>query len=146
MTREDELATVGVTVRSVNHRFLDIQVRVPPPLAELEPRVRERIQRHLARGRVELGVTLQVKAAPAVDVEINDALVAALVKAAEHSEIARATTAGFAVGDLLRFPHVVTTRERSRAPKEEQRLAATVLAAVDDASIRRGGTFICKSS
>ncbi len=135
LTREDELAAVSITARSVNHRFLDIQIRVPPALAALESRLRERIQERLARGRVELGVTLQVKAAPVVDVEINDALVAALVKTAEHPEIARATTAGWAVGDLLRFPQVVAIRERPGDSAQSQQLATAVLSAADDALV-----------
>ena len=40
LTHEDERATIGVTVRAVNHRFLDMQLRMPQSLAELEPRVR----------------------------------------------------------------------------------------------------------
>lgn len=135
MTREDELAAVSVTVRSVNHRFLDIQIRVPPALAALESGLRERIQQRLARGRVELGVTLQVKAAPAVDVEINDALVAALAKAAAHPVIARATTASWAVGDLLRFPQAVVIRERPRGVSQERQLATAVLSTADDALV-----------
>ena len=135
LTREDDLAAVSVTARSVNHRFLDIQIRVPPAFAALESRLRERIQQRLARGRVELGVTLQVKAAAAVEVAINDALVAALVKAAERPEIARATTGGWVVGDLLRFPQVVAIRERPRASIEEEQLVAAVLSAADDALV-----------
>ena len=34
LTHEDERATLGVTLRSVNHRFLDLQLRVPQSLAE----------------------------------------------------------------------------------------------------------------
>ena len=30
LTREDERATVGVTIRAVNHRYLDLQLRLPP--------------------------------------------------------------------------------------------------------------------
>ena len=33
LTHEDERATLGVTVRAVNHRFLDVQLRVPPSLS-----------------------------------------------------------------------------------------------------------------
>ena len=36
LTHEDERATVGVTIRAVNHRFLDLQLRVPQSLAGLE--------------------------------------------------------------------------------------------------------------
>ena len=36
LTHEDERATIGLTVRTVNHRFLDIQLRIPSSLADLE--------------------------------------------------------------------------------------------------------------
>ena len=55
LTHEDERATIGVTVRAVNHRFLDLQLRMPQSLGDLEPRVRAILQKRLARGRVELG-------------------------------------------------------------------------------------------
>ena len=40
LTREEPAAAVGVTVRAVNHRFLDLQLRLPSAVADLEPRVR----------------------------------------------------------------------------------------------------------
>ena len=38
LTREDEALTVSVTARSVNHRYLDLQVHLPSSLLRLEPR------------------------------------------------------------------------------------------------------------
>ena len=58
LSHEDERATLGVTLRSVNHRFLDLQLRVPQSLADLEARVRAVLQKRLARGRVELAITV----------------------------------------------------------------------------------------
>ena len=37
LTHEDERATIGITVRAVNHRFLDLQLRMPQSLADPEP-------------------------------------------------------------------------------------------------------------
>ena len=133
LTREDEAGSVGVTVRSVNHRYLDVQIRTPQALAAIEQDLRGRVQRRIARGRVELAVTLSATAPPAFDVEINAALAAALAQAAEHPEVARAAAAGWTTGELLRFPQVVTVRERPADPESQGRLGAAVLAAVDDA-------------
>jgi hypothetical protein len=36
LTRDDERGAIGVTIRSVNHRFLDLQLRLPPSIADLE--------------------------------------------------------------------------------------------------------------
>ena len=38
LTHEDERATIAVTVRAVNHRFLDLQLRVPHAFGDVEPR------------------------------------------------------------------------------------------------------------
>ena len=49
---EAEGIRVRAVLRSVNGRFLDLSVRCPGPLQELEPRVRERLQGRLTRGKV----------------------------------------------------------------------------------------------
>ena len=78
LTREDPAAAVGVTVRAVNHRFLDLQLRLPAAVADLEPRVRGLVQSRLARGRIEVNVSLQLRQAPAPEVELNAPFVQAL--------------------------------------------------------------------
>lgn len=112
LTRDDERGTVGVTVRSVNHRFLDLQVRLPASIADREPRVRALIQRHLARGRVEVSVSLQLRQAAAPQVELNDefaqALAAAIAQARERGVVDGMLTPG----DLLRLPQALSIRER----------------------------------
>lgn len=49
-------------IRSVNHRYLDLSVRLPQGLAGLEPAVRERVAARLNRGRVEVTVGLRYEA------------------------------------------------------------------------------------
>ena len=58
-TDDNDAAAIGVTLKSVNHRFLDIQLRTPPSLAALESRIRALVQSRVARGRVEVTITLQ---------------------------------------------------------------------------------------
>ena len=68
VSRDHELANISVTARSVNHRYLDVQVRVPQLLAEQEVELRGLVQRMVQRGRVELTVTTRVTKPPAVEV------------------------------------------------------------------------------
>ena len=56
LTRDDDLATITVTVKAVNHRFLDLQLRVPGSLAAAETRIRSLVQSRVSRGRVEVSV------------------------------------------------------------------------------------------
>ncbi len=46
-----------IEIRSVNSRFIDIQMRTPKVLAPLEPRIRKAIQGHFSRGRFDLFIT-----------------------------------------------------------------------------------------
>ncbi len=148
LTHEDERATIGVTVRAVNHRFLDIQLRIPQSLGEIESRVRALLQKRLARGRVELQISMQLRTAVTPSVELNEefanALSAAMDRARERGLVSGALTPG----DLLRLPQAISVRDRAVEvdPRAEAQLAASVEAAVEQAladldamRIREGG-------
>jgi len=137
VAREDEHATITVTIKSLNHRYLDVQLRLPQSLAALEADVRTLVGRRVARGRVELSLTLQLRQTAAVEVEFNaefaQALGAALDRAREMGLVGGSLTPG----DLLRFPQAITVRDRP--PSEDQplqeALAAQAQAAVSHALV-----------
>ena len=85
LTRDDERAAIGVTIRAVNHRFLDLQLRLPQPIADVEPKLRALVQKRLARGRVEVSVSLQLRQAAAPEVALNEEFAAALAAAIERA-------------------------------------------------------------
>lgn len=148
LTHEDERATIGVTVRAVNHRFLDIQLRIPSALADLESRVRALLQKRLARGRVELQISLQLRTAPTPTVELNEEFANALAAAMERARERGLITGTLTPGDLLRMPQAISVRERPAEadPALEAQLGASVAAAVEQAladldamRVREGG-------
>ena len=49
-TTEDERATIGVTIRALNHRQLDLQLRVPQSLSAVERDIRALVAARVARG------------------------------------------------------------------------------------------------
>ena len=149
LTEDDETATITVTIRSVNHRFLDLQLRLPSSLAALESRLRARVQQTIARGRVEVAVSVQQRRTPALDVELNEtflqALDAALNRAREKGFIQGTMTPG----DLLRFPQALAIKERSEESPggDEQsgalngrveRAVAAALESLDEMRVREG--------
>ena len=138
LNREDESATIGVTIRSVNHRYLDLQMRIPQSLAGLEARLRGQAQRHVARGRVEVAVTLHITHAPVTEVELNEQLVTAMVEALERARECGLIQGGLTASDLLRFPQALAIRERPSEADQAvwSRLSEAVGAAVDDAFVQ----------
>jgi len=135
LTHEDERATLGVTIRSVNHRFLDLQVRVPPSLADLEPRVRSVLQKRLARGRVELAISVHLRHPAAPTIELNEDFANALAAAIERARERGLVTGTLTPGDLLRHPQAVTVRDRPAEadPAVEAQLGSSVEASVEQA-------------
>ena len=112
LTRDDELATITVTVKAVNHRFLDLQLRLPSSLAAMEARVRALAQSKVARGRLELGVSYQQRKSTAVEVELNEPFLDALKAALERARERGYVNGAIAASDLLRFPQAITIREK----------------------------------
>jgi len=111
LTHEDERGIVDVSVRSVNHRFLDLQVRLPPWLASCEAPVRAVVQKGLSRGRVETAVSVQLRSAAAPTAELNLGLIEALAASLEEARARGLVVGTLAPGDLLRIPQAVTIRD-----------------------------------
>lgn len=137
LSREDEAGTVGVTIRAVNHRYLDLQVRSPQMLASIEPKLRALVQQRLARGRVELNVSTQIRQTQAPDVQLNDAFVDALSAALEQARARGVISGQLSAGDLVRVPQALVIRERQEqansSPSEPTVFERAVLDAVTEA-------------
>ena len=135
LTHEDERATIAVTVRAVNHRFLDLQLRVPQAYGDVEPRVRTLLQKRLARGRVEVGISVQVRDQGVPTVELNMDVAHALSAAIEQARAKGLVSGTLSPGDLLRLPQAIAVRERSveADPALEARIANSIEAAVEQA-------------
>ena len=133
VTREDERATIAVTIRSLNHRYLDLQLRVPQSLAAIESDVRGLVGKRVSRGRVELSLSLQLRQTPGVEVEFNEEFGRALEAALDQARDAGLVTGALTPGDLLRLPQALTIRERQTDADETARaeLAARAREAVD---------------
>ena len=129
---EDGLA-LRVSIRSVNHRFLDLHVRLPEGWEPLEPRLRQRVRQQVRRGHVD--VTLRMETTGPATVQLNQQLAAAYARAAQ--ELGREFAAPPAIDfvALMRLPGVVTG---TGAPSEEEveRAAGLALRCLDDALTR----------
>jgi uncharacterized protein (TIGR00255 family) len=135
VTREDERAAVSVTIRALNGRFLDLQLRLPQALAAVESEVRGLVGKRVGRGRVEVSVSIQQRVTPGVEVEFNEEFGRALETALEQARARGLVTGSLTPGDLLRLPQALTIRERQPGSDDEtsQAVAAQARAAVDQA-------------
>src|SRR5262245_15950350 len=141
-TRETELATVSVSVKSVNHRFLDVQFRLPQAVPIAEAPLRAIVQKHVARGRVEVTAHVQLRRASAPAIDINEGFVAALATAVDTARARGFVTGSLSPSDLLRFPQAITITEQSvGAPEEETKLTQQLIEEALDQALQELGTM-----
>lgn len=83
-THDDDWGSLVWELRSVNHRFLDINLRYPEVFRAQEMPIRELIKKHIARGKVD--ATLHFAPGPALDIDfsLNERLLGRLAKAERH--------------------------------------------------------------
>ena len=129
---DEPSASIAVTIRGVNHRFLDIQLRAPSSLGAIEGRLRSLVQQRIARGRIDLSISVQSRKQPIVDVEVNEQVIAALSAAFERLRERGLVQALPDAGDILRFPQAIALREREDEG-EDVSIAPSVEAAVSTA-------------
>jgi uncharacterized protein (TIGR00255 family) len=148
LTRDTDHAQLTMTVKSVNHRYLDVQIRAPHALSEIEQSLRGLVQQYAARGRIELTVNRHLKAQPSVELELNEKLMTLLGKTATKVQADGLVDRGLTAGDLLRFPQVVTVREQPADEETWEAVREDVAAATEQALTeldqmrRREGEFL----
>jgi uncharacterized protein (TIGR00255 family) len=133
LSQDDERGTLGLTIRAVNHRFLDLQIRLPTNLADLEPRIRALLQKRLARGRIELSASLQLRQGAAPQVELQEEFVRAIAAAINVAREGGYVKGDITPGDLLRLPQAMAIRELGETETVGAALGPTMEAALNTA-------------
>jgi len=124
---EEAGQTVSVTVRSVNHRFLDVQVKMPASLGAIEARLKTLVQQRLTRGRVEVSLSwLQTEEAPR-EVVLNEGLLTQINAAVDRARGQGLVTGALSASDLCRIPQVLEVR----TPAERESVGESTAALVE---------------
>ena len=106
--------------RSVNHRFLDLRLRLPGSFHSLEKDVRRLVRDQIQRGRVELSASV-IRQDDEADVRLNDALVSTLVQAARRLREEHGLGGDLDVATVLRTPGILREQGERTEPDEEER-------------------------
>ena len=122
---------MSVELRTLNHRFLDLHLRMPRSLMGLEERLRQLVSAHIIRGRVEISVSLEYTGQRPRTLVADQALLkdAAAILTSIQEDWALPEPWGW--DQLLHFPDVVTVQEAS--PTEDEALWEVLRPAVQQA-------------
>jgi len=118
-------------VRSVNGRGLDVRVRLPQGYESLEPKVREAAAKRFARGSLTLNLNAQ-RETPTVEVRVNEAALAQVLKAVEEVRRQTGAPAPSAEG-LLALRGVLDIVDSSETAGLAPEMTAAILSSLDEA-------------
>lgn len=122
-SREEQVGEQGRLVwelRSVNHRYLEISIRLPEELKMLDPLARERIGRRAMRGKVDCTLRFHPSPAAVTNVRVNERLALQIIEsAAEIGRLQHEAVPPRAM-DILRWPGVLETEELDMTPVQQE--------------------------
>jgi uncharacterized protein (TIGR00255 family) len=103
----NEIGRVIWEIRSVNHRYLEVNIRLPEELRMLEAKIREHISNKLKRGKVDCSLRFDADEISRDGLSINTDLVNNLVKSAESIQSSMTNPAPLNAMDVLRWSGVI---------------------------------------
>jgi uncharacterized protein (TIGR00255 family) len=98
-------------LRSINHRYLEISIRMPESLHELESMLRERIRHHVRRGKIECYLRYQPGDVAGAEITINTSLATQLCRATETISQLLKHAAPVDTVSILQWPGVLQIAE-----------------------------------
>ncbi len=123
--------SVTVEVKSVNHRFLEYQMRMPRQLLKIEDKIKKIINEYVARGRLEVYVTVTGSGGLTSMVNVDWHLLDEYVKSIKTIQEKYHIDGKITLQDLLAREELISVDENHSGNEE---LEAIVLAAVGEAS------------
>jgi uncharacterized protein (TIGR00255 family) len=139
---EQDGRKVTLELKTVNHRFLDLNIRIPRALGFAEEAVRKGIKEKLSRGHVDVFVSYNAVSADAKTAKADVGLMRSYLHAAQQAAKEAGVTDDLALSHLIRIPDVIMIEE---APEDENRLKhivedalALALESLNDMRLREG--------
>ena len=107
-----------VELKSVNHRYLDVNIRMPKKLNFFETAIRTLLKSYANRGKVDIFITYEELSQTQVSVKYNAALAAEYMKYLKQMEEEFGLENDVRVSTLSRYPEVFTMEEQSEDEEE----------------------------
>lgn len=121
-SRKESVSDWGTLVweiRSVNHRYLDISIRVADELRLIEPQVREKFNAKLSRGKIESSLRFKPSQSVSSQIAVNESLAKQVVDSAQSLQSMITDAQPLSALEVLRWPGVVGQAEADFGPLQQ---------------------------
>lgn len=109
---ENQLYKLKIELKSVNHRYLDINIKLPRYLIYLEESIKKLIKERLQRGKVDVFVNFEFAEASAVDVKVDISLARSFKSALEELKSELEIDDSIRLNNILSISDVIKTEKK----------------------------------
>lgn len=114
----DEAHRVTVEIKSVNHRYLDLTVKMPRKMNFFENNIRNLLKKHIQRGKVDVYVTCEDCTENQISLKYNQELAEKYVEYIRQMRDAFSLPCDLSAGELSRYPEVLTMEAQAMDEEE----------------------------
>ncbi len=135
----DEEQKITVEIKSVNHRYLDLGIKMPRKFNAFESQIRNVMSGYLARGKTDIYINYENYAESTVFVKYHPEIAKEYIEAIEQAKQEFSVERGLTAASLIRYPEVITLEERKQDVSEVYPVLEKVLkcAAADFLSVKK---------
>lgn len=135
-TISEDNASVTIELKTVNNRFLDVNLRLPSDLQHLESDIKRSITDRLARGRVEMN--MQFDRSDEVIYELNKPMIAGYLEAMSQLKTEFGLEGDADINAIARLPNVISVKRAEVSETAGELIKSALAAALDDLEAMRG--------
>ncbi len=121
---------ITAELRSVNHKFFELSVKLGRAYTFLEPELKNLLKKKISRGKLELSVTVYNLDTPDTEVTVNKSAARNYINAAREAAAELGLTDDLAVTDLFRIPDAFTV---IKSETSEEQVREDILSVVNEA-------------
>lgn len=115
----NDWGTLVWEMRSVNHRYLDVSIRIADDLRLIEPQVREKISARVSRGKVEVSLRFKPSQKVSSQIAVNESLATQVADSAKSLQQMIGDDQPVSAMEVLRWPGVVGQAEADFGPLQQ---------------------------
>ena len=121
-----------VEIKSLNHRYLDISIRMPKQLSYLEETIKQQISSKISRGKIDVFISWENNSIEGRTIKINTALAKAYIEELRKLAEEENLSDNIEVNDIARYPDVLIVQENQEDETIKNEIIEVVNKAVNN--------------
>lgn len=121
-----------VEIKSLNHRYLDISIRMPKQLSYLEETIKQQISSKISRGKIDVFISWENNSIEGRTIKINTALAKAYIEELRKLAEEENLSDNIEVNDIARYPDVLIVQENQEDETIKNEIVEVVNKAVNN--------------